>query len=266
MKKFFLSISLLCIVLTNTIQGQSSRAGERTIGTSSTFPYAVAVLPRQYQDFAIALYNGLDNYKNAVISANIGVYSATSILDASNPVTGSIFGLSLTRDQLSSIKPLVTENDNFINIDQALVRYSGNWVPGKLALINDVKNAIKTTENYSNFIEQLRVIVSKFVRGDYSITSQAEIEGLSYWFASIEASAKYLSISGEEEDNLNPQIKVKCNWWCRWGKCAAGILGGAGLGALDGAAAGSILPGLGTVAGGIIGGIAGGLVGGAAAC
>jgi len=55
-------------------------------------------------------------------------------------------------------------------------------------------------------------------------------------------------------------------WWSSWGKCAAGIVGGAGLGALGGAAAGSVIPLLGTVAGGIVGGISGGLSGAAAAC
>lgn len=48
--------------------------------------------------------------------------------------------------------------------------------------------------------------------------------------------------------------------------CAAGILGGAILGGLTGAAAGSVVPFLGTTAGGIWGIIGGGLSGGAAAC
>ena len=56
------------------------------------------------------------------------------------------------------------------------------------------------------------------------------------------------------------------NWWTSWGKCAAGILGGAGLGSLGGAAAGSAVPVLGTAAGAVAGAIAGGLSGAAAAC
>jgi len=56
------------------------------------------------------------------------------------------------------------------------------------------------------------------------------------------------------------------SWWQRWGRCAAGIVGGTGLGVLTGAAAGSVVPALGTVAGGILGGIFGGLSGASVAC
>ncbi|MFL5901593.1 MAG: hypothetical protein ACJ75S_10405, partial [Solirubrobacterales bacterium] len=52
------------------------------------------------------------------------------------------------------------------------------------------------------------------------------------------------------------------SWW----KCAAGVAGGAILGGLTGAAAGSVLPGLGTTAGGIIGAIGGGLAGAGSSC
>ena len=64
-------------------------------------------------------------------------------------------------------------------------------------------------------------------------------------------------------------------WWIRWGRCVAGILGGAGTGALTfglaGAAVGTIaLPIVGTVSAGLVGAIggavAGGLTGAAASC
>lgn len=64
---------------------------------------------------------------------------------------------------------------------------------------------------------------------------------------------------------LEQKIQTK-GWWEDWGKCAAGIVGGAGLGALGGAATGSAVPVLGTTAGAIVGGISGGLSGAAAAC
>lgn len=61
---------------------------------------------------------------------------------------------------------------------------------------------------------------------------------------------------------------AKCSgWWSCWGKCAAGIAGGAITGALGGAAiAGVPTVGIGAVPGAIIGGIGGGLTGAAAAC
>lgn len=55
-------------------------------------------------------------------------------------------------------------------------------------------------------------------------------------------------------------------WWNDWGKCAFGTAGGAILGGLTGAAAGSSVPALGTGAGAIIGAIGGGLAGAAASC
>ncbi|HEY9047494.1 MAG TPA: hypothetical protein VIN08_16425 [Ohtaekwangia sp.] len=60
----------------------------------------------------------------------------------------------------------------------------------------------------------------------------------------------------------------KCKgWWPCWGKCAAGILGGAGTGALTfglaGAAVGTVtLPVIGTVSAGAVGAIGGAITGG----
>lgn len=65
------------------------------------------------------------------------------------------------------------------------------------------------------------------------------------------------------------------SWWDDWGKCAAGIVGGAGSGALAGAGVGGagctvVLPIIGTVAcgvvGGVVGGVSGGLLGAVAGC
>src|SRR5690606_18936137 len=76
-------------------------------------------------------------------------------------------------------------------------------------------------------------------------------------------------VSGEDDDE-------ECSgWWSCWGKCAAGILGGAGTGALTfgftGAAAGTVTaPVVGTISLGVVGavagGVAGGLAGAAASC
>ncbi|MCG8476485.1 MAG: hypothetical protein MI784_13535 [Cytophagales bacterium] len=65
------------------------------------------------------------------------------------------------------------------------------------------------------------------------------------------------------------------SWWSSWGKCAAGIIGGVGSGALAGASFGGagctvVLPLVGTVAcgavGGVVGGISGGLLGAVGGC
>lgn len=79
--------------------------------------------------------------------------------------------------------------------------------------------------------------------------------------------------SGEDDDEDDDE---ECSgWWSCWGKCAAGILGGAGTGALTfgftGAAAGTVTaPVVGTISLGVVGavagGVAGGLAGAAASC
>ncbi|MTI89256.1 MAG: bacteriocin [Balneolaceae bacterium] len=77
---------------------------------------------------------------------------------------------------------------------------------------------------------------------------------------------------------IQPELEgaaAKADWWDSWGRCAAGTLGGAGLGALSGAGVGGagctvVLPIVGTVAcgtvGGVVGGVSGALAGAAAAC
>jgi len=62
------------------------------------------------------------------------------------------------------------------------------------------------------------------------------------------------------------EMIIAGGWWASWGKCAAGIVGGGILGGLAGGAAGSVIPILGTTAGGIVGIIGGGLTGASQAC
>ena len=89
-------------------------------------------------------------------------------------------------------------------------------------------------------------------------------------FDSIEAailiSAEVIELKyGNDEETKSFKSWVKQQWE-DWGRCAAGIIGGAGLGALAGAGIASIPTcGIGAGAGAIIGGISGALSG-AAAC
>ena len=76
-------------------------------------------------------------------------------------------------------------------------------------------------------------------------------------------------------NQANSRVEKKESWWSSWGKCAAGIVGGAGSvglgGFLGGAAVGTVtLPVVGTVSGAVVGGVGGaifgGLAGAASAC
>lgn len=63
-----------------------------------------------------------------------------------------------------------------------------------------------------------------------------------------------------------PDCDNSTGWWDTWGKCAAAILGGAGVEGLGGAGIGSVVPGLGTIAGAIIGAISGAFTGAVVGC
>ncbi len=75
-----------------------------------------------------------------------------------------------------------------------------------------------------------------------------------------------LFVSSEILDIYLQKKIVTKGWWASWGKCVAGILGGAGTEGLAGAAVGSVVPGLGTAAGAVVGAVSGGLTGAALAC
>ncbi|GAB4131709.1 MAG: hypothetical protein OHK0045_09520 [Raineya sp.] len=71
----------------------------------------------------------------------------------------------------------------------------------------------------------------------------------------------------KNNQDLFEQSSQKCSgWWSCWGKCVAGIAGGAITGGLGGAAAGSIVPVLGTGWGAALGAVGGGLTGAATFC
>lgn len=78
----------------------------------------------------------------------------------------------------------------------------------------------------------------------------------------------YRKISDKKLEVMRTTVDgfVAYGWWDSWGKCAAGVVGGAITGGLGGAAGASVIPGVGTAVGGSIGAIGGGLMGAAAAC
>ena len=96
------------------------------------------------------------------------------------------------------------------------------------------------------------------------LITQAEFDSIE---AAILISAEVIELKyGNDEETKGFKSWVKQQWE-DWGRCAAGIIGGAGLGALAGAGIASIPTcGIGAGAGAIIGGISGALSGAAASC
>ena len=135
-------------------------------------------------------------------------------------------------------------------------------------VIEEIEVAIINSDNSSDFTDYLQakfeeVYASNIKTEDkdfllhYIILNKTSVEFISNNLDLISSNSKNLKTEDDEDDE---------GWWNSWGRCAAGTLGGVGLGALSGAAAGSVVPLIGTKVGLIVGGISGGLTGAAAAC
>jgi hypothetical protein len=130
-------------------------------------------------------------------------------------------------------------------------------------VIDEIEVGLINSSGSNEFINFLQ---SKF---DEVSTSQMQIENKDFllqYIVSYKISIEFINNNLDIIAYQNSQLKSTQGWWGSWGRCAAGIVGGAGLGALGGGAAGSVIPVLGTTAGLIVGGIAGGLSGAAASC
>lgn len=114
------------------------------------------------------------------------------------------------------------------------------------------EKAVKMTEAASSMEELKNNILVELRKSK----DKNEIGSLILWNYQIQILENSgLSEMGNATEKLGP----------RW-KCALSIIGGAGLGALEGAGVGSAVPGFGTAAGAVVGGVFGGIAGAAAGC
>lgn len=145
-----------------------------------------------------------------------------------------------------------------------------------LSVINDIEIGLSNSKGFDDFIQFLEI---KFDDVFLSNIERENKEQLLKYIISYKVAMQFI------QDNYDI-LKVNQNlyglksdeeggWWENWGRCAAGVLGGAGAGGLTfglaGAAIGTIaVPGLGTVSAGLVGAIggaiSGGLTGAAASC
>ena len=128
----------------------------------------------------------------------------------------------------------------------------------------------KVSQNAKDIVEELCSVdpqqadtKEEYIESLYQILNNKKNNVTSEEFEGIKNS---IFISSYIMDLYLNEKGLTRGWWAKWGKCAAGIAGGALTAGLGGAVAGSALPLLGTTAGAIIGAIGGGLGGAAAAC
>jgi hypothetical protein len=122
-----------------------------------------------------------------------------------------------------------------------------------------------------DYFEFLESKSSEILRGDFNSDEKQIL------LSEIDFQYQLVQMMSSLEEQYNPEqgLAKKKSWWQSWGKCTAGILGGAVTGAgtlgLAGAAVGTVaLPVVGTVSAGAVGAIAGaiggGLTGAVASC
>lgn len=141
-------------------------------------------------------------------------------------------------------------------------------------ILENVKSNIEGSQSFEEFEERMNAIYGSELYS--SLTDGYKTAVMSYG-KTLTTTLKEISTIDFSKTRLGGgNVQAKCSgWWSCWGKCAAGIIGGAGSGALSlglaGAGVGTVtLPLVGTVSGaalGAIGGaISGGLLGAAASC
>ena len=122
--------------------------------------------------------------------------------------------------------------------------------------VNDARNQAPDLEHFLNQLQDLQKTVLSS-----SWTNPDKTSSISYLIL-LEETMRYLG-QDQSQELLSSQFTTEAfSFW----RCAAGVVGGAILGGLTGAAAGSVIPAIGTTAGGVWGAIGGGLTGAAAAC
>lgn len=152
-------------------------------------------------------------------------------------------------------------------------------------LIHDINELWIQSDGFVEYLENLNIKKESILNSDLKESDkETAVIYLSSQIASIDfvlentdlVSPDLISSNGRiSQDECNKQITsvAECeqSWWDSWGKCAAGIVGGAGVAAIGGCSVGAqvglgfaSIPGCGV--GAILGGIFGGLGGAAATC
>lgn len=177
-----------------------------------------------------------------------------------------------------SVKKLYKNNNDAVELFKKYYIQTDNKKSTRKLLSIGVENEIETQLQNSETPEDfLKFLNTKFEEVNLSNIESSEkdylLQSLIIYKVSTEFLCKNIDLVNQSEVQAKLGTKGVLGgkprsmiWWERWGKCAAGTIGGAGLGALGGMAAGSAVPVVGTIAGGIAGAIFGGLGGASAGC
>lgn len=206
----------------------------------------------KYLEFAAILKNDLAIIGQSLRDKN-GTFNSQDIIlttakkhFSDKPKTLDAFLIQYNKSS-NNIQLKNTENNEIIN-----------------SFIREIEIGLINSKGANEFTDFLQVKFDEILNDDIQFENK---DYLLQYIISYKVSVEFLNNNLDLINLDEQQLKsIQYSWWDSWGQCAAGILGGAGMGALGGAAAASVIPILGTIAGAIAGGIFGGLSGAAAAC
>jgi hypothetical protein len=156
----------------------------------------------------------------------------------------------------------------YSTVATAVTSYSQVAVPSRIqqagpaslrGLVQRVNLAVETVATLPQFLEKLGSLQQEVLVGSLDDADKQLAMSYLILFEESMRALGQLRADGLAMQTLGVEA---FSFW----RCAAGVIGGAVLGGLNGAAAGSVIPGVGTTAGGVVGAVAGGLVGASASC
>jgi hypothetical protein len=246
--------SILAIVLAIAIVGTSCKKDENNIlklNEGSAIATSIALNISDYEQFQNMIYADLN-------SVGVEIRNAGAIVSQES----ATFILAIAENLYSTDTSVYNAFEDYFYIGLSMPQPSDYYSllsSYQISIIEEIFDSLEFSSSHTNFKEFLNTKFEDVYNNNG--VSDSEKDFLLAYIVSYEAALSFMS------NNLDIiSVHNGGGWWSSWGKCAAGILGGAGLGALTGAGAGSLLPAVGTTIGGIAGGIFGGLAGAATSC
>jgi hypothetical protein len=245
--KLFYSISLLLIISCSDSEISESRVEDRYVALEK-------LLTSDYN----ALAAGLRNKKT----------------DFSNKQSVTTIAFEQYRESSDSYRAFIVNYERASNVST-----TRTFSYAVLSTIQEtkIKEIVASANIYTSSAEFKSYLDNQFEKIFKSSIDNTDKDFLLTYIISYKTTLTFLENNSDLilSSQAGGRTEKKESWWNSWGKCAAGIVGGAGSvglgGFLGGAAVGTVtLPVVGTVSGAVVGGVGGaifgGLAGAASAC
>ena len=235
---------------------------QTTSGQDAVVPASVISLGKTYSENYVMFSNNLRAIGRKYapgLKVNTVEELLQSVNDIWNPRTDR-YPINYSRATVTNLEGMVKSNNYSVD-NISLNRLSSGTM-------NFIKEIIQGLESVNDQNSLDNYLLGFSTRLSSEMLNEEERTTISYFIFSLNSTIEILNElhvqSHSEEEQLQGKMAC-CKWLKSLIKCAAVTVGGALTGGLAGAGVGTVLPGVGTVAGGIIGIIGGGLAGATAA-